>query len=86
MVSPVRVQAHSSQLVLSKTATQSLVYPLYRRNIQATMVIKNSLKRMQLPQALESLKNGTGASTTLPSSVRAVTVNYVYRRAGKGVE
>ncbi|KAJ9126371.1 hypothetical protein QFC24_002108 [Naganishia onofrii] len=50
------------------------------------MVIKNSLKRMQLPQALESLKNGTGASTTLPSSVRAVTVNYVYRRAGKGVE
>ncbi|KAJ9118252.1 hypothetical protein QFC22_004162 [Naganishia vaughanmartiniae] len=50
------------------------------------MAIKNSLKRMQLPQALESLKNGTGATTTLPPSVRAVTVNYVYRRAGKGVE
>jgi hypothetical protein len=50
------------------------------------MPIKHSLKRLSLPQAVESLKNGTGASTTFPASVRAVSLNYVYKRAGRGVE
>ncbi|KAI5452576.1 hypothetical protein NCC49_000737 [Naganishia albida] len=50
------------------------------------MPIKNSLQRLSLPQVIESLKNGTGASTTLPASVRAVSLNYVYKRAGRGVE
>lgn len=53
---------------------------------QLIMPIKNSLQRLSLPQAIESLKNGTGASTTLPASVRAVSLNYVYKRAGRGVE
>jgi hypothetical protein len=42
--------------------------------------------RRSLPQTLESLHHGTGASIHLPASVRAVSIQYTYKRAGKNVQ
>ena len=50
------------------------------------MSITHSLRRTPLPQAIASLRHGTGAATVLPARVRAVSLTYTYRRAGKNVQ
>ncbi|GHJ89794.1 hypothetical protein NliqN6_6196 [Naganishia liquefaciens] len=45
-----------------------------------------SLRRAPLAQAVQSLQNGTGANTVLPDTVRAISLTYTYRRAGKHVD
>jgi hypothetical protein len=59
---------------------------LTRSNTTTQTMPPTASIRRSLPQALESLHHGTGASIHLPASVRAVSVTYTYKRAGKNVQ